>query len=821
MKSEVPRTPRNLGHSISGTVGRAFVALLAGILDLALAGVVAVAALVAVTLPDLPDPNTLKEVRLWEPLRVYDTDGGLMAEYGIELRSPVSFDEIPPLVVNAFLATEDTRFFEHEGVDFMGIGRAVVNFFRTGERTQGGSTITMQVARNFFLSRKKTFQRKFAELLLSLRIEQMLTKQKILELYLNKIFFGYRAYGISAAAALYYGKRLEDLDMAEIAMLAGLPKAPSTNNPISNPKRARKRRNHILRRMRDLEYISQEEFQTASESVDQARLHRKEVDLQAGYVAEMVRREMVQRFGEGAYRGGYRVTTTIEPRLQRVAQNAVRKALRAYDRRHGYHGPEARHEIAGANEQQLDRLLGAVHRLPDLTAGIVTQAGAKKARVYIGKGEHITLELSQVRGARPFRNENWKGRAPRRVTDAVAVGDLIRLIKNKRGTWKLSQVPSVAGALVSLSPADGAIRALVGGYHFDYSKFNRAVDARRQAGSCFKPFVYAAALAKGYTPASLVRDEPVSIRVNRWKVWKPRNSDYKNMGRIRMRVALTLSRNLASVNLLRRVGLDETRKYIQRFGFALDEIPDGFSIALGTAEVSPLRMAGAYALFANGGFRVEPYFISQIKDRNGEIVFEATPPRACSKCWARYQRSSARTAGLGRTEGPRAQRVLDPGLTYEMTSMMRDVIKRGTARKALALRRGDLGGKTGTTNDVRDSWFCGFQKDLVTAAWMGHDRYRPLGKRETGGQAGLGMWVDFMREALKDKPQAVLRPPWGMTRVRVSKASGQQVRSGGVVEWVRAKYAHALQGPDPVLYIGEETRRKRPASSPRVIDDLF
>ncbi len=841
MKSEASQAPRNPSRSILGILGRATVALLAGVLDLTLAGAVAVAALIAVTLSDLPDPDTLKEARLWEPLRVYSTDGSLMAEYGIERRSPVSFDDIPPMMVKAFVAAEDARFFEHEGVDLKGIVRAAVNFFRTGERTQGGSTITMQVARNFFLSREKTFHRKFAELLLSLNIEHKLTKREILELYLNQIFFGHRAYGISAAAALYYGKQLDELNLAEIAMLTGLPKAPSASNPVSNPKRAHERRNYILRRMRALDYITEEEFQTASKSIDQARLHHKEVDLEAGYVAEMVRLKMVKRFGENAYRGGYRVTTTIEPRLQRAAQNAVRRALRAYDRRHGYHGPEANHEIVGADEEQLDQLLGTAHRLPGLTAGIVVQASTQKARVYIGgEDKYITLGLSQVRGARPFRNENWKGRAPRRVKDAVAVGDLIRLIKNKK-TWKLSQVPSVGGALVSLSPADGAIRALVGGYHFDYSKFNRAVDARRQAGSCFKPFVYAAALAKGYTPASLVRDEPVSIRVNRRRVWRPRNADYRNLGRIRMRVALTLSRNLASVNLLRRIGLAETKRYIQRFGFDLDELPPGYSIALGTAEASPLRMAGAYALFANGGFRVEPYFITRIEDGTGEVVFEANPPQACSKCWARYRKSSAKTAGLKQTkEGPRAKRVLGPGLTYEMTSMMRDVIKRGTARKARSLRRRDLAGKTGTTNDVRDSWFCGFQKDLVTVAWMGHDKSRPLGKRETGGQAALGMWVDFMRKALKNKPQAILRPPRGMARVRVSRASGRRIRSGGVVEWVRARYAHALQGPKPVAYIGTgkrkagsrkasnrkskrrtSTKTKQRSPRPRVIDDLF
>ncbi|WP_256091505.1 penicillin-binding protein 1A [Candidatus Thiosymbion oneisti] len=851
-RQAAPRNPRrSLAYTVLGrlmrgvlvAMWRALVAVVAGVLNLTMVGGLVLAAFVAVTQADLPTPEMLKEMHLQEPLRVYAADGGLMAEYGIERRRPVPFNAIPPLMVKAFLATEDARFFEHQGVDLKSIARAAMSFARTGERTQGGSTITMQVARNFFLSREKTFQRKFAELLLSIRIERSFTKEEILELYLNKIFFGHRAYGVSAAAALYYGKQLDELNLAEMAMLAGLPKAPSVNNPISNPQRARERRNYILRRMRDLDYITHTEFQAAAERVDQARLHRKGVDLEAGYAAEMVRRHLVTRFGEAAYQQGYRVTTTIEPRLQRAAQDAVRKALRAYDRRHGYHGAEAKYEVADADDEQLDLLLEAVTRLPDLTAGIVVGASAKAAQVYVGGGKRITLRLGQVKWARPFRNENWRGRAPRRVTDAVAVGDLIRLRRNRQGTWGLSQAPSVSGALVALSPLDGAIQAVVGGYYFNDSEFNRAVDARRQPGSSFKPFVYAAALNQGYTPASLVRDEPIVVRYGRRRAWRPRNADHKILGRIRMRVALTQSRNLASVHLLKRVGVEEARNYIRRFGFTLEELPRGLSLALGTAEVSPLQMAGAYALFANGGFQVKPYFISRIENGDGEVVFAADPPRACLDCWARYRGSSAKTAALGRADGPPnsplAERVLAPGLVYEMTSMMQDVIKRGTGRKALRLKRKDLAGKTGTTNEVRDSWFCGFQKDVVTVAWMGYDRFRPLGKRETGGQAGLGMWVDFMRKALKGKPQAILKPPRGMVKVRVSKASGRRVSSGGVGEWVRAEYAHALQGPKPVAYTGggkasgkagQKTRGKkgRRASSakakqraPRVIDDLF
>ncbi|MCB2263072.1 MAG: PBP1A family penicillin-binding protein [Candidatus Thiosymbion ectosymbiont of Robbea hypermnestra] len=817
---------RNSRRSIPGVLAHVGAAWFAGILNLSLAGLLVAAAFVAITLPDLPDPEQLKKVQLQEPLRVYSADGGLMAEYGIERRSPASFGAIPRLLVEAFLAIEDTRFYDHKGIDHKGLGRAAVHFAQTGKRTQGGSTITMQVARNFFLSRKKTFQRKFAELLLSVKIERELEKEEILELYLNQIFFGHRAYGVSAAAALYYDKALDKLTLAEMAMLAGLPKAPSAHNPVSNPERARERRNYILRRMLTLGYITEDKFKTASEFDDQARLHRREVALQAGYAAEMVRRRMVEQYGEKAYHEGFRVTTTIVPKLQRAAQGAVRKALRAYDRRHGYHGPEAQYkdEVAGADDEALDRLLAKTRPLPDLTAGIVVQAQANKAEVYIGAGKRVSLGLAQVKWARPFKNENWRGQAPRRVTDAVSVGDLIRLKRNRK-TWALSQAPTVTGALVALSPADGAIHALVGGYYFGDSKFNRAVDARRQPGSSFKPLIYAAALHQGYTPASLLRDEPITLRLGQRKVWRPKNSDFRNLGRIRMRVALTFSRNLASIDILRRVGLDTTRNYLRHFGFTLDELPRGLSIALGTAEVSPLQMARAYAIFANGGFRVEPHLISRIENGFGQLVFEAAPPRACAKCWSHYRRSSAATAATGKTSGPLADRVLDPGLVYEMTSMMQDVIKRGTGRRARKLNRRDLAGKTGTTNDVRDSWFCGFQKDLVTVAWMGYDKFRPLGKREIGGRAGLGMWVDFMRQALKGKPQAILNPPRGMVRIRVAKDSGRRVRSGGVLEWVRRKYAHAPQGPKPVAYIGGKKSPRRSVKverhAPRVIDDLF
>jgi penicillin-binding protein 1A len=815
------RRPKPTGFSITAWMRGRFSALLAASADLLTLGLVAGAALVVATLSELPDTNKLRDVQLQEPLRVYTADGALMAQFGAERRSPVDFKDLPPLLIKAFLATEDSRFFEHEGVDVVGIGRAAINYLKTGERTQGGSTITMQVARNFFLSPEKTFQRKFAELLLAMHIERTLTKEEILELYLNKIFFGHRAYGISAAAALYYNKSLKELTLPEMAMLAGIPKAPSANNPVSNPKRALERRRYVLDRMHELGYITQQEYQDALRAPDRAALHRKEVDLDAGYVSEMVRREMYGRFGEDTYYKGFRVTTTVNGRLQRAAQIAVRKALLDYDLRHGYRGPEKHYSLTGLSEDELDQKLEAVHWLPGLMAGIVERAGSAEAEVYVGDGRKVTLGLKQVSWAHPFKNADWRGPAPRRVTDVLSVGDLIRLRKDADGGWELSQAPSAAGALVALAPSDGAIRALVGGFYFGDSKFNRAVDARRQPGSSFKPFIYTAALDKGWTPASLVKDERVSIRMNQTQMWQPDNFDHKTMGPIRLRVALTLSRNLASIYLLEHVGLDYAKTFVGRFGFDLQNSHLGLSMALGTAEVSPLQMAGGYAVFASGGFRVRPYFITRVEDGNGKVVFQAKPRHACADCWFRYDQPPAQTEALKPEDGPLANRVLEPRVTFEINSLLQGVIREGTGRKAMELGRSDLAGKTGTTNDVRDSWFCGYQKDIVTISWMGFDDFSPLGRRETGGQAGLGMWVDFMRVALKDKPEAVLPVPSGMVEVHVDKRRGTLTNDTGsntVTEWVRQEYAQSLGGPDPIQYASQTGSS---SGAPRVIDELF
>ena len=818
--------PRRRGRGFLGWLQALALTGIAIPLDILTLGAIGLAVIVYVTLPDLPATEGLMQVEFTEPLRVYSAEGELMAEFGVERRRPVVYKDLPPTLLQAFLAIEDNRFFEHSGIDLIGIGRAGFSLARTGERSQGGSTITMQVARNFYLTPEKTIKRKFSELLLALQVERTLDKEQILELYLNKIFFGHRAYGIRSAADLYYDKSLDQLSLAEMAMLAGLPKAPSSNNPVTNPERALERRNTVLKRMEELGYITQEEYAVAVAEPDRAQIHQRDIGLQAGYIAEMVRMEMIRRYGDQAYAKGFKVTTTVESGLQRAAQDALRTSLLEYDRRHGYRGAEARLDIAGASDEDLDGYLEEVGELPLLTAGVVTRSGPTEATVYIGGGRRVAIGPKQVAWAKRWINENAAGRAPAKVSDVMAVGDLVRVGQNAEGTWYLRQAPKVTGALVSLSPQDGAIRALVGGYVFGDSKFNRAVDARRQPGSSFKPFVYAAALEKGWTAASRVKDEPIRVPLGRGQFWEPDNFDHKTMGVIPMRTAVALSRNLAAVNTLQSVGLKYATDFVTRFGFDLAKIPLGLSMALGTAEVSPLKMAEAYAVFANGGFRVEPYLIARIETAAGELVFEAAPPHACSDCWFRYGKEPAQTQGLA--GGPEAPRVLDPRLVYEMQYLLEAVITSGTATRAKTLGRSDIAGKTGTTNDVRDSWFCGYQKDFVTVAWMGFDDFSRLGKNETGGHAGLGMWMEFMDDALKGKPNATLPMPPGMVKVGVDKKRGTETKGKGegVEELaVREELRLMLMGPEPVAAASAPAKPKGPAAprrtAPRVMDDLF
>ncbi|MGD9298141.1 MAG: PBP1A family penicillin-binding protein [Thiohalocapsa sp.] len=806
---------------------------------LALLGLIGGALLLYSVYDELPEVDALLEVKLEEPLRIYTANGSLMAEYGVKRRRAVAFEDIPPDLINAFLAAEDSRFYEHRGIDLIGLARAAYAVAQAGEATQGGSTITMQVARNFFLTPEKTVKRKLTEILLALRMETVLSKEQILELYLNKIFFGNRAYGISAAAEFYYSKRLDKLSLPQMAMLAGLPKAPSASNPLADPERARERRDWILDRMLALGYIDTLEHSMAWVSPVTAEAYVAPVEYPAGYAAEMARQAIVNRFGkEDAYRLGLKVTTTIHEKLQTESDRALRRGLMDYNRRHGYHGPEDQLEDLGAmSEPELDEYIAQRPVVPELPVGIVLQAGASSAEVYLGGGETRELRLWQVNHMRKYINENAKGGRQGRVDRVIAAGDVIRMRQNNKGSWILAQVPTVGGALVALSPTDGAIRAISGGYDFDWSKFNRATDARRQPGSTFKPFVYAAALGKGYTPASLVSDTQRSFGR-----WKPKNADGKYMGTIRMRVALAKSRNLAVINQLDRMGIDYTRDFLQRFGYSREDMPRNYALALGAHSSTPLQLAAAYAVFANGGYGVEPHIVQRIEDANGNLLFDTKAPRACVSCWLESAEDEAPALGLEEAGSPLAPQVLDPRIAYNITSMLQGVVTDGTARRALQLGRTDIAGKTGTTNESRDSWFAGYNPRLVAIVWMGMDDNRPLGSGEWGGTAALGMWVDFMADALDDEPIATIKRPEGMVPVRVSSATGRATSGGGVLEYIRSEYQDMTLGPNPVKYAAASGTRSRSASrgssgrsgsssgsrrsaprrsAPRVMDELF
>jgi penicillin-binding protein 1A len=792
-------------------------------------GVIGSAVLLFSIQDQLPEVDALLEVKFEEPLRVFSADGSLMAEYGVQRRRAVAIEDIPRNLTNAFIATEDARFYEHKGIDPLGLMRAAFAVAQAGEATQGGSTITMQVARNFFLTPEKTVKRKLTEIMLAMRVEKTLDKDEILELYLNKIFFGNRAYGISAAAEFYYNKTLDELSLPQMAMLAGLPKAPSTNNPLADPERARERRDYVLGRMRQLGFIDEVDYNMAWVTPLTASGYVAPIEFQAGYAAEMARQEIVERFGqEQAYSLGLKVTTTIDEKLQIESDRALRRALMAYNRRHGYHGPEDQVEdVASLSPEALDEYLAERPVVPDLPVGVVTEADASSAEIYLGGGESRTLKLWQVNHMRKYINPNARGGRQGRVDRVVSAGDVIRLRKNKKGNWILAQVPTVGGALVGLAPMDGAIRSLSGGYDFDWSKFNRVTDARRQPGSTYKPFVYAAALGKGYTPASLVSDTKV-----KFGSWEPKNADGKYQGTIRMRVALAKSRNLAIINLLDRMGIDYTRDFLQRFGYTMEDMPRNYGLSLGGGSSTPLQLAAAYAVFANGGYKVDPYIVSSITDAAGNVLYEADAPRACGDCWLEPEQGEAEVLALGEAASPMAPQVLDPRIAYNMDSMLKDVIKVGTAKRALKLKRSDLAGKTGTTNESRDSWFAGYSPKLVSVAWMGMDDNRPLGSGEWGGTAALGMWVDFMADALEGEPIAEIKRPEGMEAVRVSAKTGAASKGGSVVEYIRTEYKLMTLGPEPVKYAASNdgtsrrsssqnrTSRKR-RSAPRVMDQLF
>lgn len=723
--------------------------------------------------PDLPDIDNLREVRLQVPLKVLGRDGGLIAEYGEKRRIPLGYAELPERMVQAFLAAEDANFFSHPGVDYRGLLRAGVQLALTGKKKQGGSTITMQVARNFYLTRQKTYTRKLSEIFLALRIEKELSKPEILELYLNKIYLGHRSYGVGAAAQVYYGKRVDELDLAQTAMIAGLPKAPSNFNPLTNPPRSLERRDYVLGRMLDLGYIDGDEHAAAVAQPISASRYAPDIDVEAPYVAEMVRGEMVERYGQEAYTGGYTVHTTVNAVEQAAANLGVRNALDAYSERHGYHGPEEQIDPLPGSDEELDALLADRPTVGSLLPAIVTDVTDKSATAYLRGGERVIVDWEQMKWARKFVNTNRRGPQPKKPADVVRVGDIVRVkalpVGKEEGdaapAWRLAQIPRAASALVAIDPHDGAVRALVGGYDFYYSKFNRATQAQRQPGSGFKAFIYSAALANGFTPASLINDAPVVFDDPSLEgAWRPENYSGKFFGPTRLREALTKSRNLVSIRLLRTMGIETALQHIAKFGFDPAELPNNLSLALGSASVTPLQMAGAYAILANGGFRVEPYFITRIEQDGSGVVFDTAPQVVCADC-----ADDATSDPQGR---PLAARVIDARNRYLMYSMMQDVIRRGTATKARALGRKDLAGKTGTTNDQRDAWFNGYNQHLVANAWVGFDDNSKLGRGEVGGKAALPAWMDFMRVALEGLPDEQPTMPPGIVSARIDARTG-------------------------------------------------
>jgi penicillin-binding protein 1A len=737
----------------------------------------------------LPDVQELKDVQLPIPLRVYTSDGQLIAEFGELRRNPVKIGDVPPLLIKALLSTEDQRYYEHPGIDIWGLLRATAQLVITGTKSEGGSTITMQVARNFYLTRKKTFGRKLTEIMLALKIEREFTKDEILELYLNKIYLGNRAYGVAAAAQIYYGKPLNQLTLPQLAMIAGLPKAPSTINPIANPIAAKDRRDHVLSRMYDLGDIDKQAYDAAVVAPITAEFHGETIPVRAPYIAEMVRDMMVTSFGDDAYTKGYSVYTTVDSHQQLAADQSLRNALLAYDQRHGYRGPSK--NLGLFNPKNPDSWLVALDKIPsvnNLKPAAVISLTNDTITAVLGNGNLVTIPWSGMSWAQRQLPGGGFGRKPKKASDIVKIGDVIRVQKLPDDTWQLAEIPTVEGALVSLNPQNGAINALVGGFDFTRSKFNRVTQAMRQPGSSFKPYIYSAALAKGYTLASIFNDAPIVFYTSGMPgPWRPQNDKGELHGPSRLRMALALSMNLVSVRVLQAIGVPYALKYLTRFGYDANRLPRNLSLSLGSGEVTPLEQARGYAVFANGGYLVTPYFIDHVTDNKGTVVYQAQPKIACSACIT--------TDAKPPNTDQYAPQTIPPQIAFLMTSAMQDVIKYGTGFAAKTLGRTDLAGKTGTTNDKVDSWFAGFNSDVVTVTWVGFDQPQPI--HEYGSQAALPMWIDFMRVALAGKPAHTMPEPPGIVTKNIDPATGLLAESGGIPEYFRSDNLPA-QGGVPV-----------------------
>lgn len=766
---------------------------------------------------ELPDTKVIQDIELKIPLRVYTSEGLLISEFGDERRNPVEIKDFPIHLINAVLSSEDDSFYQHGGIDIKGLIRATLrNATSNNSRKEGASTITMQVARNFFLTPEQTYTRKITEILVAFKLEQILNKDEILSLYLNKIFLGHRAYGFGAASEVYYGKALTELSIAELAMLAGLPKAPSSYNPISNPERAKLRRNYVLGRLFELDHISKSEYNAAIESPVTAARQRKKSEVSAHHVAEMTRAKLVELLGEDVYWQGLKVTTTIKAKEQKAAQSALRKGLQAYDRRHGFRGAIANIDLTTLEvnpdnpSETYRKVLKPYPSSLEQVPALITNVDDKTAIAQTQNNGTVTLELDNAKWAKRHRTQNIVGSRPESMKKLLATGDIVQIrplsqnnTNDEKEKWALSQIPDVSGALISTHPKTGEIISLVGGYDFFLNKYNRAIQSIRQPGSNIKPFIYSASLDKGFTPASLISGAPIVLRdPTHGTVWRPENYSGKFFGPTRMRTALAKSMNLVSIRLLRAIGIPYARDYTSRFGINMSRFSPTLTMALGSGGATPLEILTAYGALANGGYKVEPYFIQSIEDRHGNIIFQAPKAQLCDLCYEQYLPTPDNTDGETNenaldvtdiadnivdtvpteavktditTDAPstyNAPRVMSHTNNFMTVSMLKGVVTSGTARKALALKRNDLAGKTGTTNDYVDAWFSGFNSHIATTVWVGFDKPKSLGRGEAGGVAALPIWIDFMRIALDGVSQDNATPPEYIEQGFINKSTG-------------------------------------------------
>jgi penicillin-binding protein 1A len=725
-----------------------------GVISSALLGL-----LVLLAYPNLPSLDVLTDYRPKVPLRVYSAEGTLIGEFGEERRAIVAIGDVPEIMKRAILAAEDERFYQHTGVDYQGVIRAAYSNLHSGGRRQGASTITMQVARNFFLSSEKTLTRKLYEALLAFKIEASLSKDEILQIYINQIYLGQRAYGFAAAAQIYYGKALKDVSVAEAAMLAGLPKAPSSFNPVVNPKRAKLRQAYVLRRMHELGHITDAQFAEAQKAQLVVKHQTNEYAVRAEYVAEMVRQMLFDRFGEEVYAKGYRIYTTITRADQEAAYAALRRGVLDYDKRHGYRGPEGYIEMPAQDQadDDLEESLAEESDSDDLLVAVVLEASPKQVRAYRRGGEIVTIAGEGLKFAQKMLDDKA---APNKK---IRRGALIRIQNDEKHAWQIVQLPEAEAALVAVSPIDGSVRALVGGFDFNRNKFNHVTQAWRQPGSSFKPFIYSAALEKGFTPATIVNDAPVVVDAAQTggQTWEPHNYDGKYEGPMRLRMGLAKSKNMVSIRVLQAIGPQYAQDYVTRFGFDADKHPPYLTMALGAGSVTPWQMARAYSVFASGGYRIEPYVVQRIVDDRGNILAQSQPPHA----------------------GDESLRVIDARNAFVMDSMMHDVVRYGTAARAMSLGRKDLAGKTGTTNDLVDAWFAGYQPTLTAIAWIGFDQPHKLGNTETGGVAALPIWMNYMSKALKGVDESFQQVPEGIASVNVNPDTGQAASDGKLTEY--------------------------------------